>query len=69
MNKSAELISFERDFDEIVSSDGGIVSQSFKLGILVEKASLILSHNEFCHFDSNVTDYLKSLVEKMYERK
>lgn len=69
MEKSAELISFERDFDEIVSSDGGIVFQSFKLGILVEKASLILSHNEFCHFDSNVTDYLKSLVEKMYERK
>lgn len=69
MNKSAELISFECDFNEIVSSEGGIVSQSFNLGILVEKASLILSHNEFCHFDSKVTDYLKSLVDKMYERK
>ena len=69
MEKSFELTELERDFNEIVSSDGGIVSQSFKLGMLVEKASLILSHNEFCHFDSKVTDYLKSLVDKMYERK
>lgn len=72
MEKSFELTELERDFKEIVSEaseSGFIVCQSFKLGMLVYKASLNLSHKEYCYFDSKVTDYLKSLVDKMYERK
>ena len=68
MNKSAELISFERDFDEIVSSDGGTVYVAFKLGTLIEKASSVLCLEEFVYFGDKVTMYLGLLTEKMYER-
>ena len=67
MNKSAELKFFEDDFDEIVSSDWGIVLQSFKLGELCEKAYKTLSCDELRYLDGKVYKHLKSLIDKLYK--
>ena len=61
MNKSAELISFERDFNEIVSSDESYLVKAFILGRLKERALNTFCNCELSYALNAISTYLHTL--------
>ncbi len=62
MNKSAGLISFERDFNEIVSSDESYLIKAFKLGRLKERALYSFRNCELSYALNVISTYLHTLI-------
>lgn len=62
MNKSAELISFERDFNEIVSSDESYLVKAYKLGRLKERVLNTLYNYELSYALNLISTYLHTLI-------